>query len=49
MARVIVKHYSENAGADQMVQYKKVIELVHSAKNIIFDVSLRENVQKKVN
>lgn len=49
MARVIVKHYSENAGADQMVQYKKVIELVHSAKNIIFDVSLRENVQKKGN
>ena len=32
-----------------MVQYKKVIELVHSAKNIIFDVSLRENVQKKGN
>ena len=49
MARVVVKHYSENAGADQMVQYKKVIELVHSAKNIIFDVSLRENVQKKGN
>ena len=32
-----------------MEQYKKVIELVHSSKNIIFDVSLRRDVRKKGN
>ncbi len=30
-----------------MEQYNKVIELVHSSKNIIFDVSLRKDVRKK--
>ena len=32
-----------------MEQYKKVIELVHSSKDIIFDVSLRRDVRKKGN
>lgn len=32
-----------------MGQYKKVIELVHSSRDIIFDVSLRGNVWKKGN